>query len=233
MEGDEGKNPGNPGDSEGNPVNVLKKKILLVRHAESIENVRIRAAKSTWTRMRSFMLPKLSEIGSTLMLLKFENDANLSDNGKEMALAMQDVITKNGLFETLKPELIIYSPLIRAKKTFQLMIQPLLPQVESQCLDILAEQSISEHVYSQANFRERVSRFESWLDEREEKIVLIVGHSKFFRHMLGNACSVQKFSNCDIWEFERHNSSWNQIGKRCESALAHRENDYSPEAKIT
>eukprot|EP00954_Amorphochlora_amoebiformis_P026879 1381972-Amorphochlora_amoeboformis.AAC.1 len=33
--------------------------------------------------------------------------------------------------------------------------------------------------------RNRVSAFERWIDAREEKSIIIVGHSQFFKHLLG------------------------------------------------
>lgn len=45
----------------------------------------------------------------------------------------------------------------------------------------------------------RIAEFENWLAEQPETIVAIVGHSQYFKTMLGLDF---KFQNCDVWELQ-------------------------------
>lgn len=46
-------------------------------------------------------------------------------------------------------------------------------------------------------FEARIASFEGWLSNQPERVVAIVGHSQFFRAMLGLD---YLFGNCDVWE---------------------------------
>jgi len=48
-------------------------------------------------------------------------------------------------------------------------------------------------------FMQRIVDFESWLSEQPEDKVAIVGHSQYFKSMLGLHF---KFGNCDVWEIK-------------------------------
>ena len=46
-------------------------------------------------------------------------------------------------------------------------------------------------------FTRRIAEFEQWLGEQPEDVIAIVGHSQYFKSMLGLPA---KFGNCDVWE---------------------------------
>jgi len=181
-------------------------KSILETGCESVENIRVRAARSTWARMKSFKLPLASEVWNMCKLIGLDEDSDLSPTGNDMVERMcadLKLSHNSGPFHPNPPELAVYSPLKRAKKTFEIGLLPLLPKISVECSNLLVERRVSEHVYAQQRFRNRVSAFERWIDAREEKSIIIVGHSQFFKHLLGSACPLSKFSNCDIWEYTR------------------------------
>mmetsp|Transcript_10934 Transcript_10934/g.26819 ORF Transcript_10934/g.26819 Transcript_10934/m.26819 type:complete len:274 (+) Transcript_10934:244-1065(+) len=207
-------------------VGGVKKRVLLVRHAESEENVQVRAAQDVFSSLSGFRLPKASDFGKMMKLLRLQHDADLSENGRAMVVdARKDLEDKKWLSGPLKPDLVLHSPLKRAVQTYEGMIQPLI-QKETPviCSDLLVEKQVSEYAYAQSAFRKRIQRFEQYLDTRPEETILIVGHSQFFRSMLGEASSVRKFKNCDLWEFQRNGEGkrreWIEIKNIFTSALA-------------
>lgn len=49
------------------------------------------------------------------------------------------------------------------------------------------------------SFRARIAKFEEWLQTQPEETVAVVGHSQYFKAMLGLDF---KFGNCDVWQVQ-------------------------------
>jgi hypothetical protein len=49
------------------------------------------------------------------------------------------------------------------------------------------------------NFQARIAKFEEWLETQPEETVAVVGHSQYFKAMLGLDF---KFGNCDVWQVQ-------------------------------
>lgn len=65
-------------------------------------------------------------------------------------------------------------------------------------LPCLLEKAAAEWVPgNSAAFEARIATFENWLSDQPETVVAVVGHSQFFRYMLGLD---YLFGNCDVWE---------------------------------
>eukprot|EP00301_Raphidiophrys_heterophryoidea_P000321 c10157_g1_i3.p1 GENE.c10157_g1_i3~~c10157_g1_i3.p1 ORF type:complete len:123 (-),score=12.14 c10157_g1_i3:336-704(-) len=75
---------------------VKHKTLILVRHAESKENQRIKSAKHTFSKFRSLEWPGSAAIIDTAVLLKVEMDAELSDAGKLQIAEAKEWINQNG-----------------------------------------------------------------------------------------------------------------------------------------
>jgi hypothetical protein len=56
------------------------------------------------------------------------------------------------------------------------------------------------------SFRSRISQFEEWLQTQPEETVAVVGHSQYFKAMLGLDF---KFGNCDVWQVQFDGNSSN------------------------
>ena len=48
-------------------------------------------------------------------------------------------------------------------------------------------------------FTKRISEFETWLGEQPEDVIAVVGHSQYFKSMLGLP---KKFKNVDVWSLQ-------------------------------
>mmetsp|Transcript_1661 Transcript_1661/g.2686 ORF Transcript_1661/g.2686 Transcript_1661/m.2686 type:complete len:413 (-) Transcript_1661:753-1991(-) len=67
-------------------------------------------------------------------------------------------------------------------------------------LECLKERTPSEWLpYGNLKLVERIDEFEDWLNRQPEEVVCVVGHSQYFKSMLGLS---YKFGNCDVWRFE-------------------------------
>lgn len=203
-----------------------KKTVYLVRHAESVENIRVRAAREVFGRIRMFRLPNSDQVKKTLSLLQMDNDADLSPNGNAMLEEMGALLKSEDFVKANAVDLIAHSPLIRAKKTCMAMFvtgtETKTPVVS---LDALVEMTPLEYVTSRSAFRKRMGSFEAWLASRSESSIVVVGHSQYFRQLLGNSCSVRKFNNCDVWEYHWAGlGTWTEVNKKYSSKLAHDEN---------
>jgi broad specificity phosphatase PhoE len=49
------------------------------------------------------------------------------------------------------------------------------------------------------SFQARIAQFEEWLQTQPEETVAVVGHSQYFKAMLGLDF---KFGNCDVWQVQ-------------------------------
>ena len=117
-------------------------------------------------------------------------------------------------------QLVAHSPLIRARQTSEGMLGCVTQKPEVQGSDpswpgkyehpsivkrivelpSLMERTIFEWVPIQHDaFMNRIQEFETWLDEQTEERIAIVGHSQYFKSMLGLS---YKFGNCDVWELK-------------------------------
>ena len=59
--------------------------------------------------------------------------------------------------------------------------------------DSIFEKNISEHIFT--SMRPRIEKFKQWLYDRKETFIVVVGHSAFFRDMLGVSV---KMKNCEV-----------------------------------
>ena len=67
-------------------------------------------------------------------------------------------------------------------------------------LEILTERTPMEWLPTHADsYASRIRKFEGWLSEQEESVIAIVGHSQYFRSMLGLK---SKFNNVDVWSLQ-------------------------------
>jgi len=67
-------------------------------------------------------------------------------------------------------------------------------------LELLEERTPKEWLPTHfSTYANRIQQFELWLSEQPESVVAIVGHSQYFRSMLGLK---SKFHNVDVWSLE-------------------------------
>eukprot|EP00912_Choanoflagellata_sp_UC4_P002047 UC4_evm3s1308 len=193
------------------------KTLYLVRHAESEENVKVRAVTSGWNRtrrFRGFFTPY--ELLQGIRLLACNTNAKLSQAGELQLIEQRRRIdAQNFSAQSVGAEVIVHSPLIRAKRTaYRLFVEGFdKSQVQSPTpvyeIRDLTERKPYEYIFN-GPFNNRISRLITWLQKRPEQCLIIVGHGQFFKRMLGVEW---KFRNVDIFktDFEVETGSFSNI----------------------
>jgi len=78
-------------------------------------------------------------------------------------------------------------------------------------LDILSERTPMEWLPIQHDaYTKRIAEFELWLSQQPEDVIAIVGHSLYFKNMLGLE---SKFQNVDVWSLQFDFTVKNSIQK--------------------
>jgi broad specificity phosphatase PhoE len=190
-----------PKESEG-----ATKTVYLIRHAESEENRRIASLSRCFGRLSKFSLPTSSDIAASTELLNVtaQVDSNVSEIGAKQIAQMAEKLKEVNFLSTTGVKLVAHSPLLRARETSEGMLGCVAPDTKADSvdrvveIDLLAEKTPSEWTpmyYS--SFKKRIANFENWLAEQSEETVALVGHSQYFKAMLGLDF---KFGNCDVWQ---------------------------------
>lgn len=200
------------------------KTIYLIRHAESEENRRIAALSRTFQTLGKFALPKSSDVYASAQLLHVPGqvDSNVSEIGAKQIASMKELLGKDDFIVAAGIQLVVHSPLLRARQTSEGMLGCMTAAAGSATAahsndnneqpselraasvqrvfqtDLLLEKTPSEWTPLYYNgFLKRIQDFETWLWEQEEDTIALVGHSQFFKAMLGLNF---KFGNCEVWK---------------------------------
>ena len=127
---------------------------------------------------------------------------------------MGELLRNDRFLETKNVKLIVHSPLRRARKTCHGVLGTVAVEVTAdvgsvyKCenehrvvqLEDLKERTPQEWLpFSKESYYNRILSVVNWLAQQEEDVIVIVGHSQFFKTMLGLD---YKFGNCDVWEVE-------------------------------
>ena len=132
---------------------------------------------------------------------------------------MGERLRQERFLEDKNVKLIVHSPLLRARKTCHGVLGLVAPEIKSEeitdatadnseseikhrvvQLENLKERTPSEWLpFSKESYLARINSVVSWLGQQEEDVVAVVGHSQFFKTMLGLD---YKFGNCDVWEVQ-------------------------------
>eukprot|EP00591_Stephanopyxis_turris_P004065 CAMPEP_0195510616 /NCGR_PEP_ID=MMETSP0794_2-20130614/3210_1 /TAXON_ID=515487 /ORGANISM="Stephanopyxis turris, Strain CCMP 815" /LENGTH=205 /DNA_ID=CAMNT_0040638069 /DNA_START=124 /DNA_END=738 /DNA_ORIENTATION=- len=100
--------------------------IYLIRHAESEENANLAGLKNVCNAISRFHLPSKDDTNKMTQLiggvLKGYNDEPLSDYGRSQSKAMGELLSMEKFLETEQVELVVHSPLVRARDTCKAML---------------------------------------------------------------------------------------------------------------
>jgi len=184
------------------------KTVFLIRHAESAENALMQGVARSWAALKQLSLPALSDMKggvelATAMVTGANDECPLSENGEAQVAEVRKMLLENPEhLDAMRkgPVLVAYSPLRRAKMTCEGLFKDLLPpSTEMVELEALREIIPVDYVAPTrwANAKTRILDFEKWVAQRNESNIIVVGHSHYFRHMLGVDF---KFSNCEVWK---------------------------------
>jgi hypothetical protein len=204
-----------------------RKTIFLIRHAESEENRRLVCLSRSIKGLASFKLPTKSDMKSSVQLLNIsaQIDSQVSYIGQQQITQVGQKIKQDDFVEKMEIQLVVHSPLIRARQTSEGMLECVAPSQDSNSshhsnrsddqisqgsrhksvsrvveLDVLKEKTPMEWLpANKETFRKRIEDFEKWLADQPENVIAVVGHSQYFKSMLGLP---KKFKNCDVWSLQ-------------------------------
>mmetsp|Transcript_613 Transcript_613/g.788 ORF Transcript_613/g.788 Transcript_613/m.788 type:complete len:261 (-) Transcript_613:2088-2870(-) len=182
----------------------MNKIVYLVRHAESIENEKLASVKYCLGQFGSFGLPEWKKFkhGASLLGEPSIVDSKLSKDGEEQVESLTKALEESEFLKEKSIELIVHSPLTRARDTCRGVVNSCSEDHEFTLLELecIREKYISEWLpgYGSSSLNQRIDQFGEFVN-KESRTMIVVGHSQFFKKMLGMD---EKFNNCDVWQVE-------------------------------
>ena len=194
--------------------------VYFVRHAQSMENVRVAAFKSAAAAVKRRTAPGEEDREHVRELLKFDPDAPLSTQGWAQAESLAEELREVDFFRKRSVDLVVHSPLQRTRDTLFASLDASFPgsyhvptgkvhaaqgRTEGPIPVVVApdlrERRPREYLPLAFTwvFKRRVERFRGWLLGLEEDVVVVVGHGQLFKHLLG---SEHEINNCDVVEVQ-------------------------------
>lgn len=169
--------------------------VVFIRHAESEDNIKVKALCGALCRIKELKLPTLMQFQQVLKLLDYDLDSGVSPLGKRQLIDMAMMLEARGFWAD-EFDSVVYSPLVRAKET-SLALLPAPIHSISECLDILEEISPLEQ-FSKHHVNKKLLNFELWLQDKSKtaKRILVIGHCQYFNNLLGMKTLMR---NCDVW----------------------------------
>merc|ERR1712157_213663 len=152
-------------------------------------------------------------------------DSLVTEKGKDQIKQVGDKLRKDNFVSEKGIQLVAHSPLIRVRETSVGLLGCVTSTKEEEgCkaptvqrvieLPSLEERLPSEWLPGRSDyFSKRIEMFEQWLCEQPEDIIAIVGHSQFFKKMLGLS---YKFHNCDVYVvqfYPNQDQHWGSLTK--------------------
>ena len=201
----------------------ITKTVFLIRHAQSDENRRLASLTKSLKGITKLRLPLKSDIKASVELLNIpaQIDSDVSPEGKTQINALGLQISKDDFVSKMGIQLVAHSPLKRARQTSLGMLQCVTPSIKDHVteqqdysylgkqhpsvdrvveLPVLSERTPLEWLpVNHDAFTKRISEFETWLGEQPEDVIAVVGHSQYFKSMLGLP---KKFKNVDVWSLQ-------------------------------
>jgi len=174
-------------------------RLLLIRHSESIQNVNSDNVYNAWRgATQEYRIPSWGEWASLGQTLMANPDTDLSVDGLHMITEQNRRLDAIHFLKTNHVDLVLHSPLIRAKKTCEgLFPESSRPEgLPVKQHDNIYEQCFSEHL-GLYDIHTRVRMFLQELLQYppDIKTVVIVAHGGFFRSLLG---VTENMNNCEV-----------------------------------
>eukprot|EP01006_Ploeotia_vitrea_P013398 TRINITY_DN35090_c0_g1_i1.p2 TRINITY_DN35090_c0_g1~~TRINITY_DN35090_c0_g1_i1.p2 ORF type:complete len:218 (+),score=20.23 TRINITY_DN35090_c0_g1_i1:163-816(+) len=183
------------------------KTIFIMRHAESANNEAKRNAVGAWNSVKSLKWPSSDQWSGVRYCVRVNMNSPLSVTGQGQVDAARNWMNETDFLGTNKIDLIVHSCYDRARDTAlgslkeQMTKHSEIPVVE---LALIREQTLPE-IFWMANIQDRINQFGEWLNGRQEQNVLVVGHSHFWRTMLGRT---ERIANAGVWKAAFDGKTW-------------------------
>ena len=175
-------------------MTVSMKQVYLIRHAQSLENVALQCALDGVYRIGRLQTPTTEQVAAARhLLLSHDKDADVSDRGMEQIADLRSMLDRDSWWTTVKPDAIFCSPLVRARKTCVGIMTRVEDRDRVQVLECLREVTPYETIFP-STFKSRIKEFERILKSSSANTIVVVGHSQYFRSMLGGGM----LRNCDL-----------------------------------
>lgn len=178
----------------------------MIRHAESEENRRLFSLIRCIRQLGRFSLPTSSDVIDAIEFFNFHEqvDTALSDIGLQQLQHVRQKLDESNFVQTSGIQLVAHSPLQRAKQTSAGVLGCLAPHEKVEGVQRVVElETLSEQLPHEwlpifdRSYVERIAALEDWLEQQPESVIALVGHSQYFRRMLGVGF---KFHNCEVWQ---------------------------------
>jgi broad specificity phosphatase PhoE len=188
------------------------KTIYLIRHAESVNNVSKRTCKACCPALFcGCKFPSCADLLSVAGMLTCPMNTPLSEEGRaQVSRQRQKVIECCGFDSSAhaQPQLLVHSPLMRARDTCEGLFGGRSADLNTvQHLEIYERDRCE--TCSCKDIASRIAHFETWLLARTESRIVVVGHSRFFREMLGIDGGM---ANVSVWRTTLHaNRTWTDV----------------------
>jgi phosphohistidine phosphatase SixA len=175
----------------------MPKRVVFIRHAQSEENVKFAALMEGVQRIGRFKLPRLSSVSAGFKLLRTDLNSSLSPLGKRQVLDQALNLREARFLDDFDPQLILVSPLDRAKDTLLGLLQSSdrFKTTEMVVLECLREATPLEHLVS-SSLERRISEFQAFLLSSTATRILVCGHSQYFKRLLKMSAMMR---NVDVW----------------------------------
>ncbi|KAH9261149.1 hypothetical protein BASA81_000853 [Batrachochytrium salamandrivorans] len=209
------------------------KTVYLIRHAESAENVLMQGVVRSLNDLQGGLLLAKNAVtgGNDQCPLSPAGELQVAEVRQKMQENKQEYFGEGVERALLENKLLVaHSPMLRAKQTCLGLITSEVFSGHAQIrdhwmeLELLREMLPVEMLDSKSRSLApaRIAEFETWLDNRPETLVFVVGHSHYFREMLGVGF---KFSNCEVWRStfvprETGVNRWTNLERVCGSSTA-------------
>ena len=192
------------------------KRVVFIRHAQSEENVKFQSFVEGIKRLRGFRLPRWRSVMNGVKLLRTSLDSDLSALGERQVDDMRRILAETRFLLSFNPDLVVHSPLRRAKKT----LLGVLPNVRDIAIELecLREATPWEHVVS-ASLQKRCKEFVKFLKESSAERIVVCGHSRYFQALLKTPTL---FRNVDVWAADLVCSAQGPVAMFDEARLLHR-----------
>jgi len=155
-----------------------------VRHAESVENERLAALKQFGNDLYEFKVPFWTDFskGAGLLAVPDPIDTPLSDSGIAQVEQVADKLHQDSFFQTREIDLVVHSPLSRAKDTCLGLVRE--ESIEIQEWDCLREKFVSEWIPGNGvGLDIRIQEFENRLLQLPHKNIVSVFLLFIIKHL--------------------------------------------------
>lgn len=161
----------------------MSKKLYLIRHGESINNADKALLYQSWLNLKNGILPNWITLKRLIYLLKLPMDTELTEQGHQQVTELKSKLN-------IQADLILYSPLKRARET----CQGLFPLQETVECPLIYERDVWETL-GLSSLNTRVKQFITWLNTLPCNSIVVVGHGAFFQCLLNSKTCM---NNCQV-----------------------------------